>query len=376
MFKSLSNKDKEKIIRDKGVCLNCFGKHIRKQCKEKLKCTVDSFQQNHHYLLHGVGIYPRFPERRYKPPDADLAREQGSGTKTSQEKKKEEVPVKENQSSNEVHTGRVAASQQRIVHQIIPVILFGPSGKRKTMAMLDSGSNATLIKEELAHQLGLSWQTNQLVLGGANTDETVKSFVIRNLTISGTGRRRSMYTIDKVLTVPQMNSPTYAIDWTAETRFDHLKDLDLQPVDAAEVQLVIGVDSYLLQAPLETREGPRGTPVAIRTRLGWLAFATLPSEDDSNVHVRCLDVIHTTELGTNRDFQWQLEQWINMETIPPVRKKTEIRSVEDQKALDILHTTTKWLTLLNQEFCGEIRRSYFRTIERQQKRSYTHSNAV
>lgn len=61
------------------------------------------------------------------------------------------------------------------------------------------------------------------------------------------------------------------------------------------------------------------------------------------MHVRCLDVIHTTELGTNRDFQWQLEQWINMETIPPVRKKTEIRSVEDQKALDILHTTTKWL---------------------------------
>ncbi|CAB4022425.1 hypothetical protein AC249_AIPGENE7361, partial, partial [Paramuricea clavata] len=64
---------------------------------------------------------------------------------------------------------------------------------------------------------------------------------------------------------------------------------------------------------------------------------------DSDVHVRCLDVEHTTELGTNRDFQWQLEQWINMETIPPVRKKTEIRSVEDQKALDILHTTTKRL---------------------------------
>lgn len=130
------------------------------------------------------------------------------------------------------------------------------------MAMLDSGSNATPIHQDLAHQLGFSGQTQQLVLSGANANETVESFVIQNLTISGTGRRRNKYTIDKVITVPQMNNPTYAVDWPAETRFDNLKDLELPRVDAADVRLIIGVDSYFLQAPLETREGPRGTPVA------------------------------------------------------------------------------------------------------------------
>lgn len=209
--------------------------------------------------------------------------------------------------------------------------------------MLDSGSNATLIHQDLAYQLGFLGQMKQLVLGGANMDETVDSFVIRNLTISGTRRRRNKYTIDNVLTVPRMNNPTYAVDWPAETSFDHLKDLDLQHVDVAEVKLVIGVDSYLLQAPLETREGPRGTPVAIRTRLGWMAFATLPSEDETDVHVRRIEAEPMVELGTERDFQWQLEQWINMETVPSARKKTEIRSIEDQKALDILHATTRRL---------------------------------
>ena len=119
------------------------------------------------------------------------------------------------------------------------------------MAMLDSGYNATLIHQELAHRLGFSGQTQQLVLSGANTNETVESLLIRNLTMSGTGRRRNKCTIDKVLTVPQMNNPMYVVDWPAETRFDHLKDLDLPRVDAADVQLVIGVDSYFLQAPLE-----------------------------------------------------------------------------------------------------------------------------
>ena len=167
--------------------------------------------------------------------------------------------------------------------------------------------------------------------------------MIRNLTISGTGRRRNKYTIYKVLTVPQMNNPTYAVDWPAETRFDHLKDLDLPRVDAADVRLVIGVDSYFLQAPLETRVGPRGTPVAIRTRLGWLAFATLPSEDGTDVYVRKMEVETAAEPITHKDFHQQLEQWINMETIPSSRKKSEIRSVKDQKTLDILHTTTKRL---------------------------------
>ncbi len=84
-----------------------------------------------------------------------------------------------------------------------------------------------------------------------------------------------------------MNNHMYAVDWPAETRFDHLKDLDLPRVDAADMQLVIGVDSYFLQAPLEMQEGPRGTPVAIRTSLGWLAFATLPSENSADdVYVR------------------------------------------------------------------------------------------
>ena len=220
MFKALNSKEKEKIIRDKGLCLNCFGKHIRRQCKEKLKCGINNCQQNHHHLLHGVGALSHRKEER--PPETKI---QGPGSKPDEERKPTEpvAPETTDQPPNGVFTGRVAASQQRIVHQIVPVVVYGPNGKERTMAMLDSGSNATLIHQDLAHQLGFSGQTQELVLSGANKDETVESFLIRNLTISGTGKRRNKYTIDKVLTVPQMNNPTYAVDWPAEMRFDHLK---------------------------------------------------------------------------------------------------------------------------------------------------------
>ncbi|XP_028408821.1 uncharacterized protein LOC114531407 [Dendronephthya gigantea] len=88
---------------------------------------------------------------------------------------------------------------------------------------------------------------------------------------------------------------------------------------------------------------PRGTPVAIRTRLGWIAFATLSSDDGADVYVRRIEAEHSTKAGSNRDFQWELEQWSNMETVPTPKKRAEIRSSEDVKALDVLHSTTKRL---------------------------------
>ena len=78
-------------------------------------------------------------------------------------------------------------------------------------------------------------------------------------------------------------------------------------------------------------------------RLGWLAFATLPSKVATDVYVRRMEVESITGLETHKNFHQQLEQWINMETIPSTRNKTEIRSAEDQKTLDILHTTTRRL---------------------------------
>ena len=242
--------------------------------------------------------------------------------------------------------------------------------------MLDSGSNATLIHEDLAVQLGFSGQTQQLILSETNTGEKVGSFLIRNLTISGTGRRRIEYTIEKVPTVPQMNNPTYAVDWAAESRFEHLKDLDLKSVDAADVQLVIGVDSYFLQAPLDTHEGPRGTSIAIRTRLSWIAFATLPSDDVTDVYVRRIEPEPTTSVGTSRDFQWELEQW-------------KLFHHREKRLKSVLGKTRKhWIsyTLLRKcchrvmpsrpEFCGETRTWCFQIIVKQPKLSSALLNVV
>ena len=139
-----------------------------------------------------------------------------------------------------------------------------------------------------------------------------------------------------------MNNPTYTVNWPTEaSKFDHLKDLNLQYIEANDVELIVGVDSYFLQAPMETRQGPRGTPIAIRTRLGWLAFATVPDNEETGAHTQRIQAVSNS--SSNDDCQWHLEQWVNMETVPATKRKDNVRSVEDQKAMNILRSTTKRL---------------------------------
>ena len=167
MFSALNTKNRERLVRGKGLCLNCFRKHMRKYCKEKMVCSVDGCTKTHHYLLHGIGT------------DID-SRNNQSGTKPTSVEVDESEPAVTQGARNGVSSKRLA-SQKRVVQQIIPVVLYGPNGRKKTTAMLDTGSNATLIQQDLAQKLGFSGQIKPMLLGGANTDDTVQSFTVNNL---------------------------------------------------------------------------------------------------------------------------------------------------------------------------------------------------
>lgn len=128
-----------------------------------------------------------------------------------------------------------------------------------------------------------------------------------------------------------MNNPTYSVDWTKEKlRFDHLKDLPLLAVNLDDIKLVVGIDAHILQASLERRLGPLGTPITVRMRLGWVAFSHLPGSEEEKIHVCRIDAQLQTQ--NDADLSQQLQQWINLETAPTSGSKSVARSIEDQKA--------------------------------------------
>jgi len=127
------------------------------------------------------------------------------------------------------------------------VYLYGPNGQRlKTLCLLDTGSNATLVLQPLAEKVGLTGEVGEISLGGTNKSEVVRSFPVNSLDISGVGRRHRRYTTHSALTVPALNNPEYVIDW---------QNLPLQCTDASKTGIILGLPEYCLQMPLECRQG-------------------------------------------------------------------------------------------------------------------------
>ena len=92
-----------------------------------------------------------------------------------------------------------------VVHQIIPVYLYGPTGQRlTTLCLLDTGSNATLVLQPLAEKVGFTGELGEISLGGTNKSEVVRSFPVNSLDISGVGRRHRRYTTHSSLDFPSI----------------------------------------------------------------------------------------------------------------------------------------------------------------------------
>ena len=60
-----------------------------------------------------------------------------------------------------------------------------------------------------------------------------------------------------------------------QEKWPHLADLELTEVSVTRVALLLGSDVPELIVPLETRCGPKGSPVGVRTKLGWTVAGRL-----------------------------------------------------------------------------------------------------
>ena len=59
-------------------------------------------------------------------------------------------------------------------------------------------------------------------------------------------------------------------------KWPHLSDLKLTEVSGTQVTLLLGSDVAEVIVPLEIRHGPKGSPVGVRTRIGWTVTGCVP----------------------------------------------------------------------------------------------------
>ena len=78
------------------------------------------------------------------------------------------------------------------------------------------------------------------------------------------------FEVNGALVVEHLNIAQQNINMVdVKSKWSHLKDINIPEATSCDVSLLIGSDCMDIILPIETRCGPTGTPVGIRTKLGW-----------------------------------------------------------------------------------------------------------
>ena len=229
------------------LCFNCFGSHHVQQCASKNVCRSADCGKKHHTMLH----------------ESFIAKNQAIRPSST---------VK----SVQLHgTGQVA---------FLPVQLSNGEKTFETYAYLDNGSCQSLLLQSAALILGIDMNTfGKMPISGYHTTKEIDCSPV-SLKIKPYQSNKTPILVNEVLAVPDLNmNPVNTELNKLCKKFEHLNHISFPNVDENKVSIIIGIDNLELIHYSKVIKGPKNTPWAVETPLGWTcAGKTSVTADEQN----------------------------------------------------------------------------------------------
>ena len=298
-FKAMTLKSRKEVVKQQQLCFNCLQKHRVRDCPSSGRCKQNSCGRKHHTLLH---------EER----EADR---------------------------KVVYNSHVdARSSPNTFFQLVDVYVMGNNGSVvPTVAVLDSGSQITLIHESLAKDLGLKGEKRPLVVKTMNSEDTRQSSMVSLRMKSKDPNLPGVVHIQKAWTVEAdtFRCPVQHLckDW------NHCKNLGIPDyIDSSEVKMLIGMDYPEVHLQLEVRRGKELQPLAIRTKLGWSIMGVgMRSETENDAIEARVNFIKAED----QTLQEQIKKFWETESFGTTHNSQCSSSMEDRESLKRLENGTQ-----------------------------------
>nr|XP_055076729.1 uncharacterized protein LOC129455971 [Misgurnus anguillicaudatus] len=301
-------------IRTNRRCWRCARAHLSSQCNLRKPCSI--CQGKHLSVLHEVN---------YRTPKAEV-------------KSTKEESCLVNTPSEVLYVDR-PVDGSRVLLKVIKVLLRHGKRTLDTYAILDDGSERTMLLPAAARYLGLQGEPEDLALRTIRQDIQVLNGSMVSFRISSADKPQHSFLITGAFTAERLGLAlhSYPID-KLQRKYKHLVGLPIQGFEQAQPLLLIGADHPHLITPIKpVRLGPPGGPAALKTRLGWTLQGPTRLVEQSIHAQQCLltfTIPQVSELFRNVEKLWQVD-------VLPLRNEKEVtRSRQDQEALHILETKT------------------------------------
>ena len=241
-------------------------------CKSKAFCKVDNCKKRYHTLLHPVN------EGNNSNSSSNDATENYQTNQHTTIGLNDQMSESPQQSEAAVNTELGA---KHTFLQVIPVKLSNGHIFIETNALLDCGSDTTLLRKDIAQRLNLKGKQKKLrgnsaLSNSRNIDSATVLLDISSTSVSGC-------TQISTWVVHNLKIPLNRCDVSEiKTINPHLKDIDFPLLKDSDVALLIGRDHANSLLHRDFRQGQNGDPTAVKTTLGWAHMGGSKAEGENS----------------------------------------------------------------------------------------------
>lgn len=286
-FLKKSVTDRWNFVKAKKLCINCLrGNHFISKCLISKKCNICN--SKHHTLLH-----------------------------LHEKESFNSVPVQSNnvtQDQSIVNSSCLTTTQNNCQTLLSTAMVLVKSNSGEFIfcrAMVDSGSQKSLISNSCVKKLGLPVKSTNHRISGINN-------IVAETALSEVDILLKSYYSNEVFDVNALivnnvtaNLPNFVV---RKSSWPHLEGLNLADPKfyvSRPVEILLGADLFPLIVLGQSILGPKGTPCALNSRLGWLLTGVIFSKpaQDSNTIVSCHATVQLTH---------DLQKFWEIESLPDV----------------------------------------------------------
>ncbi|XP_057695896.1 uncharacterized protein LOC130918045 [Corythoichthys intestinalis] len=292
-------------------CWRCARPHQAAQCDLKKPCGL--CQGKHLEVLHEVNV------RRSQPSSSEDGWQRTPATEV-------------------LYVDR-HLQDHRVLLKCVQVLLRHGKRTISTYAILDDGSERTMLLSAAARELGLRGTREDLPLRTIRQDVQTLPGSSVSFRISPVANPKTSFRVSKAFTASRLGlaDQSYPMD-RLQKRYPHLAGIPITSFQNANPLVLIGSDHpHLITAIEPVRLGRPGGPAAIRTRLGWALQGPAKFVQQSLHPQQCL---LTSVSPLDAELYKHVERLWQLDTLPFRSEKVVTRSKQDEAAVALLEEKT------------------------------------
>ncbi|XP_054708425.1 uncharacterized protein LOC129218227 [Uloborus diversus] len=292
-FLGLNFRDRLEFVKKRKLCFNCLREnHDVYNCKVTMHCRVCS--RKHHTLLHCQSNKSSTHETELN------SKKENSNSDLSQTVQHD---------SNAVSLSGTNNSEKTLLTTAMIKVKDVMGGYQDCRALIDCGSQNSLISEDCFQQLGLNSATCNCTIKGIGNSITSQSSKMVKLEFTPYFNSNKFFMdalVVKNLTIDLPNCNMTNVNWP------HLKNLKLADPQfhiSRPVDIIIGADVFLDLIEGEQIKNKHNAPGALDSKLGWLLMGKVSSYSPKSKS-------YTFHHDVNQELDLTLQKFWELDSIP------------------------------------------------------------